>query len=176
MASSPPLAGLWLFWMLEDAVVVVTRPQLRLEGGRLHAADGPAVYWPPGSGYYFLSGVHVPYAVVMKPGSLTASRILRERNAEVRRVMLERYGGYGRLVRELEAVPVDTERFGTLYHVRVPGSEPLALVRVVNATPDADGRRREYFLRVPPDVPTARDAVAWTFGMTAEEYDPGVET
>ena len=112
----------------------------------------------------------------MKPGSLTASRILRERNAEVRRVMLERYGGYRRLVRDLEAVPVDTDRFGTLYHVRVRGSEPLALVRVINATPDADGRRREYFLRVPPEVPTARDAVAWTFGMTAEEYDPGVET
>ena len=169
-------AGLWLFWVLEDEVVVVTRPHLRVEAGRLHAPDGPAVYWPPGSGYYFLSGIHVPYAVVMKPASLTGSRILEERNTEVRRVMLERYGGYERLVRDLEAVPFDADRFGTLYRIRVRGAEPLVLVRVMNATLDPDGRRREYVLRVPPDVQTGREAVAWTFGMTGEEYDPSVES
>jgi hypothetical protein len=169
-------AGLWLSWVLEDEVVVVPRPQLRLEGDRLHAADGSAVFWPPRSGYYFLSGVHVPYAVVMKPGALTPSRVLEERNTEVQRAMVHRYGGYQRVLREREAVPVDVDRFGTLYRLPVRGSEPRALVRVINATPDADGRRREYFLRVPPAMRTAREAVAWTLGMPAAAYDPSTET
>jgi hypothetical protein len=31
---------------------------------------------------------------------------------------------------------------------------------------------RDYVLRVPPAMKSARDAVAWTFGMTAKEYQP----
>ena len=38
--------------------------------------------------------------------------------------------------------------------------------------PEADGSHRRYFLRVPPDVRTARAAVAWTFGFDDErQYD-----
>jgi hypothetical protein len=31
---------------------------------------------------------------------------------------------------------------------------------------------RDYVLRVPPTMNSAREAVAWTFGMKAEEYQP----
>jgi len=31
---------------------------------------------------------------------------------------------------------------------------------------------RTYWLRVPPDTGTAREGVAWTFGLSAEEYEP----
>ena len=43
--------------------------------------------------------------------------------------------------------------------------EPLTVVEVVNSTPEPDGSHRRYFLRVPPDTRTAREAVAWTFGF-----------
>ncbi len=46
------------------------------------------------------------------------------------------------------------------------------MVKVVNSTPEPDGSRREYFLRVPPTVRTAREAVAWTFGLAADAYRP----
>src|SRR6266436_180030 len=42
------------------------------------------------------------------------------------------------------------------------GTAPIVLVHVTNSTPEPDGSRRRYFLRVPPEVKTARAAVAWT--------------
>ena len=41
------------------------------------------------------------------------------------------------------------------------------MVEVVNSTPEPDGSRKTYFLRVPPTIGTAREAVAWTFGLGA---------
>jgi hypothetical protein len=43
-------------------------------------------------------------------------------------------------------------------------------VEVVNGTPEADGSRRRYILRVPSRMRTAREAVAWTYGLTPERY------
>ena len=45
-----------------------------------------------------------------------------------------------------------------------------AAVEVMNATAEADGSHRHYFLRVPARVSTAREAVAWTYGLTPEKY------
>jgi hypothetical protein len=50
------------------------------------------------------------------------------------------------------------------------------MVEVINSTPELDGTFRTYFLRVPPETRTARQGVAWTFGMTEQEYAPTVET
>lgn len=47
----------------------------------------------------------------------------------------------------------------------------LQIAEVVNGTPEADGSRKTYWLRVPPWTKTSREAVAWTYGMSAEEYD-----
>lgn len=35
---------------------------------------------------------------------------------------------------------------------------------------------RRMFLRVPPDMKSPRQAVAWSFGLEEHEYDPAVET
>jgi len=35
---------------------------------------------------------------------------------------------------------------------------------------------KEYFLRVPPDMPSAHAAVAWSFGKTPETYAPSIES
>jgi hypothetical protein len=49
-------------------------------------------------------------------------------------------------------------------------------VHVVNSSPEPDGSYKEYFLRVPPTMTRARQAIAWTFGLTEEEYEPLSET
>ena len=54
--------------------------------------------------------------------------------------------------------------------------EPVVLVEVLNATAQRSGTRKTYFLRVPPTVRTAREAVAWTFGMNAEAYQLTAES
>jgi hypothetical protein len=41
-------------------------------------------------------------------------------------------------------------------------------VQVTNATPEPDGTHRAYWLRVPPGMRTARQAVAWTFDLDEE--------
>ena len=45
-----------------------------------------------------------------------------------------------------------------------------AAVEVVNGTVEPDGSHRHYFLQVPPDVRSAREAVAWTYGLTEIQY------
>jgi len=39
-----------------------------------------------------------------------------------------------------------------------------------------DSRFKSYFLRVPPAIETAREAVAWTFDVPAAKYHPSVQT
>ena len=54
--------------------------------------------------------------------------------------------------------------------------EPIVMVEVINATPEPDGTPKHYWLRVPPEITTAQEAVAWTFDIPAEDSVPTVET
>ena len=90
--------------------------------------------------------------------------------------MLEHYG-HDRYIVDSGAEPVQQDEAGRLWRVNMPaGDEPIAMVEVVNATAEPDGTHRTYWLRVPPHLRTAKDAVAWTFGLTGEEYRPQVQT
>ena len=53
-----------------------------------------------------------------------------------------------------------------------PTRSGILAVQVVNQTPEPDGSFREFWLRVPPTVMTARQAVAWTFGLSTADHDP----
>jgi hypothetical protein len=78
-----------------------------------------------------------------------------------------------RFVPELGGVVLDREPRGTLYEVAMP-DDPERVARYVQVQ-DAS-TERQYFLRVPPTVQTAAEAVAWSFQMAVEEYDPAQET
>jgi hypothetical protein len=125
----------------------------------------------------------VPAFVVVRPDWITVKHIDEETNAEVRRVMIERYrhgeetSGGAAYIRDAGGERLDhDERFGTLWKRNVPDDEPIVMIEVVNSTREPDGRFKRYWLRVPPKVTTARDAVAWTFDVPAAEYAPSVET
>jgi hypothetical protein len=83
---------------------------------------------------------------------------------------------YGRVLLDVGALPIHTDQCCALYRVELTGEEPLTLVHVTNATPEPDGARKRYVLRVPPTIHTARAVVAWTFGMSANTYQPARET
>jgi hypothetical protein len=90
--------------------------------------------------------------------------------------MLERFG-FDRYVRETNAKVLHEDDYGKLWRAELAGDEPLVLVEVLNATPERDGSFRNYMLRVPPEVRTAREAVAWTFGFERPaDYTPTVES
>jgi hypothetical protein len=152
----------------------------------------------------------VPEYVIERPQELSVPRIESEQNAEVRRIMLSRYG-QDRFLRDSGAELVSQDECGLLYRKELADDEPLVMVRVLNPTPEHDGtlneaqarkafgdamvdanlstmqrigfalrgsrpKFKEYFLRVPPTMQTAREAVAWTFEQDPKTYRPELQT
>lgn len=173
------------------------------ESRRLHSDLGPALITgipgppsardPLGTSFhgvreqFYWHGTEVPAYVILEPDTITVWSIEQEENAEVRRCMIERYlgrtpetdqlDGYGRYIRDCKAECIDDDpRFGKLWRRALSGDEPIHMVEVLNATVEKDGTRHRFFLRVPPDTRTARQAVAWTFGMKSAEYVPEAES
>jgi hypothetical protein len=60
--------------------------------------------------------------------------------------------------------------------LELDGDEPLVMVKVKNSTPEPDGSIKSYYLRVPPTMVRARQAVAWTFAVAESDYAPARET
>ena len=60
-----------------------------------------------------------------------------------------------------------------LYEVALP-SDPEQTARYVQVKDGSTSR--QYFLRVPPTIQTAAEAVAWSFDMPVEAYSPARET
>lgn len=171
LAEVARTAGWW--WPYERLAVVCERPvELhRDEAGRLDRGDGPALAYPDGFALHAWRGMPVPAEFIATLDALTPDRIRDEENAELRRVMLEYYG-YDRYLRESGAEPMHRDKAGVLWRIPLPDDEDVVMVEVVNSTPEPDGTSRTYWLRVPPSTRTAKEGVAWTFGLAAEAYEP----
>lgn len=165
------------FWPFRGLCIITERPcQLhRDERGRLHNLSGPAIQYPDGWAVYAIHGIRVDEHVVLNPASIQVSEISQQHNAEVRRVLLERMG-VERYIREIGAKPIQRDEWGTLYRVDIPNDEPLVMVAVVNSTREPDGSFKDYWLRVPPNMRSAREAIAWTFSLPEHEYNPTIMT
>lgn len=160
------------------AVAVAAEPptMLRLDAdGRPHGEDGPALAWADATTIHAWRGRLVPPDLIDPVRPVTLERIRGEWNAGRRRVLIERYG-LGRYLLEAGAAEIHRDGFGRLYRLTQRLEEPICAVRVVNRTAEADGTFREFWLRVPPNMTTARQAVAWTFGLAPEEYTPRLES
>lgn len=170
-------AGAFCFYLTDRGIEVCTLPSVVNvdDRNRLHSASGPAFVWLNDIRDYYWHGIHVESYVVENPGRITVADIEAEPNVEVRRVKIERFGQLRYLVAS-GAQKIHRDDYGTLYRKNMVGEEPLVVVKVVNATPEPDGSFKDYFLRVPPAMRTAREAVAWTFGKTPDNYEPAQET
>jgi hypothetical protein len=177
LATVAEEAGWW--WPYEDLAIVSGRPHEihRDEIGRLHRGDGPALAYEGGFELHAWRGMPLPAGFIesLSTGPLARDRIAKERNAELRRVMLECYG-FDRYLADTSAKPLGRDEAGVLWRIDLPRDEPVVMVEVVNATPEPDGTHRTYWLRVPPHTRSAREGVAWTFGLTEQEYQPGTQT
>lgn len=163
-----------LFW---EWAFICARPECIHcdDRGRPHCETGAAIRYPDGFSIFAIHGVRVPERIIVAPKSITTAEIESEANAEVRRVMIQRYGT-GRYLLDSQTEEIHRDDFGILYRKQIPGDEPLLMVQVVNATPEPDGSYKDYFLRVPPTMVRARAAVAWTFGKDENEYAPAFQT
>jgi hypothetical protein len=146
------------------------------ENGRWHNSDGPSAEFSDGQKIYHWHGIQIDEALIMRKGLINPLTIEIERNVERRRIMIEIYG-MDKYLRRSFATKIHQDEFGKLYRKRSSsGEEPFVAVELKNSTPEPDGTYKIYVLRVPPTMKTAREAVAWTFGFSAGDYGPAVQT
>lgn len=120
-------------------------------------------------------GVRVDERIAFHPEQLTAREALAEKNAELRRVMIERMG-YLRFTQEAGAKRLDEDRDAggvrQLLSIELAEDEPL-----VGLSCHCPSTQRQYFLRVPPGMKTCHQAAAWMAGFDDPSlYQPLIET
>lgn len=178
-AETSALQGLWQIATNAGAMVPHARicwlserhDTLALDAsGRLHSATGPAVKYPDGWSVYAWKGVTVPRWMIEHPDQIKPRLIERERNPIVRHCMIDimtpqRYIALGAVER------VADDKAGTLWRKQWGDWwNAWAAVEVINGTPEPDGSMKHYFLQVPAEIRTPTEAVAWTYGMSADRY------
>lgn len=106
---------------------------------------------------------------VLNSETVTPQEVIGLPNAEVRRAVIELVG-YDKLT-ENALVKDESDTDGRLMVIKLEDDEDLTLLHVKDPS-----TTREYFLRVPPKMKTAKEARAWTFGFEANDFDLEVET
>jgi hypothetical protein len=120
-------------------------------------------------------GVPIDERLWLRPESITVPEILSEQNVERRRVLLDRFG-YRRFMEQAlaEVIDKDSDAGGERQLLRVPLKDDEPLVTLSCFCPSTG---RQYFLRVPPETGTCRQAAAWIAGFDdPDQYRPLIET
>ena len=154
--------------MHEKFCIVSDFPELLKidEQSRAHGQDGPSHRWRDGWSLYHWHGVAVPEHWIMNKNSLSAKEAITWENIEQRRAACEILG-WAKILRELNAKVINEDgdpEIGTLVEVDLPDIGKEKFLRVLCGT------KREFALPVPPDMKTALQANAWTFGMDIKDF------
>ncbi|WP_017721028.1 DUF6745 domain-containing protein [Kamptonema formosum] len=158
----------WIF-PYEMICLVCNRPrQIRFDSQqRLHAEGEPAIEFDDGFCIWAYHGVRLPEKYgKLHPHQWQAQWLLKEKNAELRRVLIQGIG-YGRILQDLRATELDSwQEYALLKLKNRIDVEPIYLLKMV--CPSTGGT---HATRVPPDVQSAREAIRWVnWGVDPEEF------
>lgn len=135
------------FWQKGEDFVVCAKANVNLDFRyRVHHDTRKAVQFPSGDGFYALRGVRIDEKYITRP--VSGKDLMKERNAEVRMVLLEKYG-----TRLLDDIPhkVVSERgkvlFTRLIEMSWDGYEKIRMLHL--KWKDKDGRIHETLIHVP---------------------------
>lgn len=158
----------------ESEVIIHDRPEIiKFDDRRLlHCETGPAIRYRDGFEIYAWHGQNVPENWINDRKSLTAKIALGQTNVELRRAACEILG-WANVIDQLDSKVIDEdadEMIGTLFEVDIPdiGREKFLFVKC--------GTGRNFAIPVPPEMRTALEANAWTYGLKPTEYLPEVRT
>ena len=162
--------GYWVEW--EDTLYLVPTPLVLIDDrNRFHSLDKPAIRWKGGKELYFVHDVSVDEKIVKYPEKLTKNDWLDQDNLEVKRIIQEQMGE--RFVEEIGSKVIHEGTRGKLVEIELP-NDPDKVARYAHVKDSSTDRW--YYIRVAPSCKTIDEAVAWTFELTSEEYQPFVET
>lgn len=168
-------AAMDLGWVIlfDEICFVSDRPQVKFDPqGQLHAEGEPAFMFSDGfSRRYYYHGIDLPeYMGAVYPRQWKAEWLLQERNAELRRILIQEIG-YARLGQDLQAEELDSWREYTLLRLPIYDDFTTSVQTRVSSTQATDAMyllkmtcpstNFVYMLRVPPSMRLARDAATW---------------
>jgi hypothetical protein len=164
-------SGVGYLWLSSTTLYALPFPKISIDNEkRLHAEAKPACIWSDKEKSWWIHGVKVNQKIVETPEMLTKKDWLDEKNLEIRRVIQDRMPDFAK---KLGAKRIQKDSYGELLEIDLK-DDPEKVARYVKVK-DAS-TPREYYLRCPPTMKTAKEAIAWSFGLTEGEYKPEVET
>lgn len=111
----------------------------------------------------------VTQKIVETPEKLAKKDWLDEKNLEVRRIIQDRMPEFAK---KIGGKTISKDTFGELLEIDLP-NDPEKIARYVHVKDIST--TRQYFLRVPPSITTCKAGVAWSFGLSEEDYRPEEE-
>lgn len=169
-------SGVWGTVLFDTHAIVYRRPNMvkRDEQFDLHCTTGPAISWRDGFEGYYVHGINVEKRWILDPQSITPEEILGQQNVEVRRTMVDLLG-YAEFCRRAKFKVIDTDIDGggqkrELLHMPQKDDVDIVIIHV-----KCPSTRNEYHLRVPANIKTCAQAVAWTYTKEESDYAPLVE-
>ncbi len=170
-------------------VVALPKPRDCLVDDRhlLHSVDQPALTWYDGTRQFFIHGVlfDQPTWGAVTRRAIPPKGLLQLRDGEQRAVAIRHYG-YEAFLSELGAKIIDESDVNDPWNGRdlhyevlqidLRDDPEIAPARFVRVQSPSSGK--SAVIRVDPgrDTKTVKGALAWTFGLSPEDYNPEVET
>ena len=171
----------WTWWA-PDVLAISDRPEIMHmdDRGRLHSLTEAALKYRDGWCIHAIHGVRVEPWIVENPERITKAIIDAEQNAEVRRVMTERYG-YARYLKDSGAdlvheLPdnyfVKGLQGAKLFRKSRPDDTDIVMLDVLNSTPEPDGSIKRYAMRIDGRMYDGKAATDCQAAMASTWRDP----
>lgn len=167
-------------YTFKDFCILANRPhKITLDNqGLVHCEDGPAILYREGFSIYSWHGLQIPTGWLDRT-ALTPIIALTHDNIEQRRAACEILG-WDVILDELNATTIDKDEdplIGELVEVVINeiNAPEIAIIpsKFLRVT---CGTGRNFTLPVPPDMTTALQANAWTYGLDDYQYKPEIRT
>jgi hypothetical protein len=165
-------------WFFETYVVLSKKPVLLSydESNRLHNDKDMAIKYEDNEGIYSWHGFFIPEEknwIIANSERITPELIEKEKNVEIRRIMLEIFGFEKYLSqRKGKVLSEDVDGAGNprrLIEVKV-GSETVRIIELINSTIEPDGTRRKFFIGASPGK-NPHEVVANSFGVNPDLFE-----
>ena len=164
-------AGIGYLWLSDTTLYAIPFPKISIdEQKRLHNEREYACQWSVKKQSWWIHGVKVTKKIVETPEKLTKKDWLDEKNLEIRRIIQDRMPDFAR---KLGAKSIQKDSFGELLEIDLK-DDPEKVARYVKVKDSSTSRI--YYLRVPPITKTAKEGIAWSFGLDEKTYMPEKET